>query len=162
MIYTIKQNHHYASRRPFIPYFKNELRFIVRFDDSAYYDPVITDYNHAYDVNKLYGFREGITGRNSARIGWNCIGGRIWLYPYVHIDGDILNHADAKAICEVKPYEDIECRIKCYPKNYLFQVGNTKVSTERGEGSWLKFIEHPFFGGHFPAQHDTKIKIVRY
>jgi hypothetical protein len=162
MIYTIKQNHHYASRRPFIPYFKKELRFVVRFDDSALYPPVITDYNHAYDINKLYGFMEGVTGRNSARIGWNCIEDKIYLYPYVHLDGMIYNQMNPEALCEVKPFEDVECRIKCIGDNYLFQAKNNRASTPREGRSFIRFIQHPYFGGSLPALHDIKIIIKRY
>lgn len=164
MIYTLKTNHHYADKRPFIPYFKKELRFVVRFDDSAFYPPVITDYDHSTDINKLYGFREGFSDANSARIGWNCMNEKLYLFPYAHVEGIIYNKTRIweNPLCEVKPYEDVDCRIKCMGGDYLFQAKNYQTTTPRGNGSWLKFICHPYHGGPLPAHHDTRIKIVRY
>ena len=57
------------------------MNFIAKFDNTAIYPAVITDYNHAYDMNKLYGFSEGFNNQyNSARIGWRWLNGELQLF----------------------------------------------------------------------------------
>jgi len=159
MNYIIKKGHHYASQRPFIPFFRDELKFTLRFDGSAIYDPVKTDYDHSYDVNKAYGFREGFTDRNSARIGWSYTDGCLLLYPYVHIEGMIWNKTNQIPICEAQINKEIECRIKCFKAEYFFDVNGVTKFAPRGHPCFLKFICHPYFGGTLTAPHDIKIVV---
>jgi hypothetical protein len=67
------------------------MNFVAKFDSTAIYPAVITDYNHAYDANKLWGFSEGFNNQyNSARIGWRWLNGQLQLLAYVYVKGTLL------------------------------------------------------------------------
>jgi hypothetical protein len=158
--YTIKAGDHYCDRSGLSLFTSDELRFSVIFNDTAIY--ANRNPSNQSDINKLFGFREGLSEDNSARMGWNWMGGAIWLYPYVHAGGVNFGAKDPAAICAVPIGQEIPCAIKCLSKSeYLFTVMDYQVKHLRGKGSWLKFLNYPYFGGDETAPHDVLIKIKR-
>jgi hypothetical protein len=141
------------------------MNFVAKFDSTAIYPAVITDYNHAYDVNKLYGFSEGISNQyNSARIGWRWLNGQLQLFAYVYVKGTLLRDPisyDPPFIKSVKIGSEINCSIAISGNKYIFTVDGVVVQTSRGttSGTYSGYQQYPYFGGTLTAPHLINIYI---
>jgi hypothetical protein len=141
------------------------MNFTVKFDNTAIYPAVITDYNHAYDVNKLYGFSEGLSNQyNSARIGWRWLDGQLQLFAYVYVKGTLLRDPvsyDPPFIKSVAIGSEINCSITLSGGNYIFNVDGVVVTTPRGtiSGKYSGYQQYPYFGGTLTAPHLVTINI---
>jgi hypothetical protein len=117
------------------------------------------------DINKLYGFREGVSTNNSARIGWNFKDGKLWLYPYVHSAGINYGSQDPKPLCSVEFGEQFKCSIRATAGSYFFTVdtkeGNYAATGPRDKRwwHWPRFLQFPYFGGDEVAPHDITVCI---
>src|SRR5205085_11605887 len=81
--FTIPAGGHYADKNFIKTVSLTEMNFMVRFDSSAVYQT--TDPDNQYDINKLYGFSDGMDHQlNSARIGWAWNKGALRLYAYIY------------------------------------------------------------------------------
>jgi hypothetical protein len=135
------------------------MNFVARFDSSAIYPAVITDYNHAYDVNKLYGFSEGLNNQyNSARIGWRWLNGELQLFAYVYVKGTLLRDPvsyDPPFIKSVAIGAEVNCSIAVSGSSYLFTVDGVVVKTARGTsaGKYQGYQQYPYYGGTLTAPH---------
>jgi hypothetical protein len=134
--YTIQTGAHYCDQNALTRVSGTSMNFVAKFDSSAIYPAVITDYNHAYDVNKLWGFSEGISNQyNSARIGWRWLNDELQLFAYVYVNGTLLRDLisyDPPFIKSVKIGSDINCRIAISGASYIFTVDGVVVQTVRG------------------------------
>jgi len=141
------------------------MNFVAKFDSTAIYPAVITDYNHAYDVNKLWGFSEGIDNQyNSARIGWRWLNGELQLFAYVHINGTLLRDPvsyDPPFIKSVQIGSEIICSIAISGNKYIFTVDGVVVQTPRGATGtkYSGYQQYPYFGGTLTAPHLINIYI---
>jgi len=141
------------------------MNFVAKFDSSAIYPAVITDYNHAYDVNKLWGFSEGINNQyNSARIGWRWLNDELQLFAYVYVNGTLLRDPisyDPPFIKSVVIGSEINCRIAIAGGSYIFTVDGVVVQTARGAtgGKYSGYQQYPYFGGNLTAPHLINIYI---
>ena len=163
--YTIQQGNHECDQRSIKSVSGTSMNFTVKFDSSAVYPAVITDYNHAYDVNKLWGFSEGINNQyNSARIGWRWLNDRLELFAYVYINGTLLRDPvsyDPPFIKTVSIGSEINCSIAVSGNDYLFTVDGMVVKTPRGTSSakYNGYQQYPYFGGTLTAPHLITIYI---
>jgi hypothetical protein len=141
------------------------MNFTAKFDNTAIYPAVITDYNHAYDVKKLYGFSEGLNNQyNSARIGWRWLDGQLQLFAYVYVKGTLLRDPisyDPPFIKSVAIGSEINCSIKISGGSYIFTVDGVVVTTARGttSGTYNGYQQYPYFGGTLTAPHLINIYI---
>jgi hypothetical protein len=132
------------------------MKFVARFDSSAIYQTI--DPVNQYDINKLYGFSEGLDHQyNSARIGWAWVEGALRLYAYVYNKGVRLS----QEICPVSIGTDINCSISLSGTTYLFNVNGNEVTLSRGSTTTTAsgYQLYPYFGGDEVAPHDILIKI---
>jgi hypothetical protein len=157
--YTIQEGAHYCDQSSTKSVSGTSMSFKARFDSTCIYPAIITDYNHAYDVNKLYGFSEGINNQyNSARIGWRWLNDELQLFAYVYVNGTLLRDAisyDPPFIKTVSIGQDISCNISLSGNNYIFTVDGVIVSTARGVNSfkYSGYQQYPYFGGTLAAPH---------
>ena len=141
------------------------MNFVAKFDSTALYPAVITDYNHAYDVNKLYGFSEGFNNQyNSARIGWRWLDGNLQLFAYVYAKGILLRDPisyNPPFIKSVEIGKEINCSIAISGGTYIFTVDGVTVTTPRGttSGKYSGYQQYPYFGGTLTAPHLINIYI---
>src|SRR5215470_454352 len=163
--YTIQQGAHYCDQSTINRVSGTSMIFVAKFDSTAIYPAVITDYNHAYDVNKLWGFSEGFNNQyNSARIGWRWLNGELQLFAYVHINGTLLRDPisyDPPFIKSVQIGSEINCSIAIAGSNYIFTVDGVVVQTPRGATStkYSGYQQYPYFGGTLTAPHLINIYI---
>lgn len=163
--YTIQQGAHYCDQNALRSVSGTSMNFVVKFDSTAIYPAVITDYNHAYDVNKLYGFSEGFNNQyNSARIGWRWLNGELQLFAYVYIKSVLLRDPisyDPPFIKSVAIGNEINCSIAISGGNYIFTVDGVVVKTGRGTTSlkYSGYQQYPYFGGTLTAPHLINIYI---
>lgn len=163
--YTIQAGAHECDQRAVKSVSGTSMNFTVKFDSTAIYPAVITDYNHAYDVNKLWGFSEGLSNQyNSARIGWRWLNDRLELLAYVYIRGTLLRDPvsyDPPLIKTVAIGSEVTCSIAVSGSNYIFTVDGTVVSTPRGTTSsrYSGYQQYPYFGGNLTAPHLINIFI---
>ncbi|MGE5520989.1 MAG: hypothetical protein ACM3VS_13745 [Candidatus Dadabacteria bacterium] len=156
--YTIQEGAHYCDQSTTRAVSGSAMNFKVRFDNSAIYPAVITDYNHAYDVNKLYGFSEGFSNQyNSARIGWRWLNNELQLLAYVYVNGSLLRDAQLECpfIKTVSIGQDITCSIAVSGNTYIFNVDGVVVTTPRGPrtNTYSGYQQFPYFGGTLTAPH---------
>lgn len=154
--YTIQQGSHNSDQVILRPVETAEMKFAVLFDNSAIYTSIVP--NNQYDINKLYGFSEGVDNQyNSARIGWNWYDNALHLYAYVYNKGVRL-YSEIKAVAIG---EEIPCSIKVAGNNYIFRVDNEQVKLSRGLNTPIAngYQQYPYFGGDEVAPHTITIKI---
>ena len=163
--YTIQKGAHYCDQTGLARVSGTSMNFVAKFDSTAIYPAVITDYNHAYDVNKLYGFSEGLSNQyNSARIGWRWLNGELQLFAYVYVKGTLLRDPisyDPPFIKSVKIGSEITCSIAVSGAKYIFTVDGVVVQTARGttSGTYSGYQQYPYFGGTLTAPHLINIYI---
>ncbi len=154
--YTIAAGEHYCDKTVIRPITITQMRFKVRFDNSAIYKSV--DPQNQYDINKLYGFTEGQNPHeNSARIGWSFNDAALRLYAYAYNSGQRL----WQEICAVSIGETINCAIKPDGNNYIFIVNDKQVILSRAlTGSTaVGYQLFPYFGGDETAPQKVSIFI---
>jgi hypothetical protein len=163
--YTIQEGAHYCDQNVLSSVSGISMNFVAKFDSTAIYPAVITDYNHAYDVNKLYGFSEGFNNQyNSARIGWRWLDGALQLFAYVYVKGTLLRDPvsyDPPFIKSVAIGSEINCSISISGGNYIFTVDGVVVTTPRGttSGKFSGYQQYPYYGGTLTAPHLINIYI---
>jgi hypothetical protein len=163
--YTIQQGAHYCDQNVVSAVSGTTMNFVAKFDSTAIYPAVITDYNHAYDVNKLWGFSEGFNNQyNSARIGWRWLNGELQLFAYVYVNGTLLRDPisyDPPFIKSVQIGSEINCSIAISGSGYIFTVDGIVVQTTRGAtGTKFRgYQQYPYFGGTLTAPHIINIFI---
>jgi hypothetical protein len=154
--FTIRQGQHYCDQNSLKSVRTSEMKFMVKFDNSAIYQTVIPE--NQYDINKLWGFSEGINNQyNSARIGWSWNNDALRLYGYVYANG--VRHY--QEITPVAIGSDITCSIKLAGSTYLFTVNGVSVSLPRGPSTAQAsgYQQYPYFGGDETAPHLITIMI---
>jgi hypothetical protein len=154
--FTIRQGQHYCDQNSLKSVRTSEMKFMVKFDNSAIYQTVTPE--NQYDINKLWGFTEGINNQyNSARIGWSWNNDALRLYGYVYANG-------VRYYQEITPVTigtDITCSIKLAGNTYLFTVNGISVSLPRGPSASQAsgYQQYPYFGGDETAPHLVTIMI---
>lgn len=154
--FTIRQGQHYCDQNSVKSVRTSEMKFMVKFDNSAIYQTVIPE--NQYDINKLWGFTEGISNQyNSARIGWSWNNDALRLYGYVYASG-VRYYQEITA---VTIGADITCSIKLTGNTYLFSVDGVSVSLPRGPSASQAsgYQQYPYFGGDETAPHLITIMI---
>jgi hypothetical protein len=163
--FTIKKGAHYCDQSALAHVSGTKMSFVAKFDSTVIYPAVITDYNHAYDVNKLWGFSEGLNNQyNSARIGWRWLNGQLQLFAYVYVKGTLLRDPvsyDPPFIKSVQIGSEVNCSIAVSGSKYIFTVDGVVVQTTRGatSGTYSGYQQYPYFGGNLTAPHLINIYI---
>lgn len=155
--YIIRKGEHYADNNSFQPVQYDQLKVIVKFNNTAVYQ-TSNPANQEY-INKLFGFADNNQQHHeySARIGWNWARNALRLYAYVYNNG----HLHFKEISHVDLDKEINYSIKIESNKYIFAVDNKtiemsrKSTTEKGSGYKL----YPYFGGDEAAPHEINIWI---
>lgn len=156
VLYTIEQGAHYCNSNSIKPVSLSEMNFKVKFDSSSVYITVIAA--NQKDVNKLYGFSEGIDHHvNSARIGWAWYKNALRLYAYTYCNGT----RDFKEITAVNIGAEVVCGIKVSGSEYIFSVDKTIVSMPRAIQAPVVsgYQLYPYFGGDETAPSRIQILI---
>ena len=163
--YTIQAGAHECDQRSLKSVSGTSMSFVAKFDSSAIYPAVVTDYNHAYDVNKLWGFSEGLNNQyNSARIGWRWLNAELQLFAYVYANGTLLRDPvsyDPPFIKSISIGSEVNCSISISGNNYIFTVDGVTVKTARGTSAtkYQGYQQYPYFGGSLTAPHLITIYI---
>lgn len=143
-----------------------EMKRTVRFDSSCYY--AFNDEDQ-YDINKLFGFSEGLHHQNSARFGWRCNPNKrsIEIHTYVYRDGVRVNvNGPLSLITEVPLNTTFYASIQCNKEFYIFRVVYGKFVSAMAIGRSDKaykfgYYLYPYFGGNKTAPHDMVLEISK-
>jgi hypothetical protein len=164
MIFKIKKNKHYSNcliyklKNIFNRF--NRASYIVTFNETAIYDDTTID---KHDVNKLFGFSNGLHHKNSNRFGWNCLDGKIHIYAYSYLNGDrIIDY-----ICNIGINNQYKFIISNKNNNAIFTVIDsesniTQVIQKTSNNSFLRYNLWPYFGGNKTAPKDIFIELIKY
>jgi hypothetical protein len=155
--YFIAKGGHSSDKNSYKPVTTSELKFVVKFDNSAIYQSLTTD--NQLDINKLYGFSDNNQDHHqfSARIGWRWYNNQLELFGYVYNNGTF----SYKYLTAVPLNQEINCSIKVQGSSYLLSANGVTISmvraatTEQGVGYQL----YPYFGGDEVAPHDINIQV---
>jgi hypothetical protein len=156
----IKKGKHYSSQIfRFIPFLKNKLCYDVCFTDTCLYD---LNNSNNYAINKLFGFSRGFHHKNSARIGWNCLNNKIYVYAYCYIQGKrVVKKIGNLDICEI-----YHMSIEDLGDKYIFIIydKNKYLSCEiqKEKTCSIGYRLFPYFGGVETAPHDIVILMNRF
>lgn len=166
MIYTIKKNRHYSGLHFNLNYNKKIMQREVVFSNNCKY---IFDDVDRFDINKLFGFSEGLHHKNSARFGWlyNPHNDMMELHAYVYADG--VRDLKDTFICAVNFSVSLNLLIEAKEDHYLFTViagsfRNT-YTKKMARGKATKkygYDLYPYFGGNKKAPHEMDISIHTY
>ena len=154
--YRIRAGQHYCDQNTIKSIRTTEMKFMARFDHTAQYQTI--DPVNQYDINKLYGFSEGIDHQyNSARIGWAWNDGALRLYAYAYINGVM----ESSEITTVAIGAENACSIKVSGSQYIFTVNGISKTLPRAKAtlSASGYQLYPYFGGDETAPHDIYIFI---
>lgn len=155
--YHIAKGQHYADKNPFTQLTTAEMKFIVKFDNSAIYQAV--DTNNQGDINKLYGFSDNNQDHhtNSARIGWRWYNNELQLFAYVYNNTIEVD----KMITAIPLNQEISCSIRVQGASYLFTVNGVQATLPRASVTKdaAGYQLYPYFGGDEPAPQDIHIAI---
>jgi hypothetical protein len=157
--YLIRQGQHYCDQNSLKLVRTSDMRFAVRFDSSAIYKT--TDSVNQYDINKLWGFSEGLNHQfHSARIGWRWSDSALRLFGYVYDSGQ--RYSQEIGIVELN--KNIECGIKLQGDKYAITADNKTVYLSRGPLDTVAngYQLYPYFGGDETAPQNIKIMIKEY
>ncbi len=155
--YRIAKGDHYCDRSTSTLFTGTQRRCKVLFDSSAVYQTV--NPGNQGDINKLYGFTEGINNHlNSARIGWNWRGNALRLYAYAYAAG--ARHYLEIATVEIG--QPVSLAIGIAGNEYHFWVNEQKVILPRAVTSTIAdgYLQYPYFGGDEVAPHLISIKLL--
>lgn len=157
MKYIIRKNKHYSFHFPSFTLSNKFKQYTIKFFKSCLYSFGNADDN---DVNKLVGYTFGMIPnphKNSFRLGWNCINGRISLFSYAYINSERI----IRYLCDLdtdKSYNVIiyviKNKIRVSIDDEVYYTG-IDVSGLPNFG-WKLF---PYFGGNNKAPHDILIEI---
>lgn len=135
----------------------SEMKFAVKFDNSAMYQNVIAD--NQLDINKLYGFSDNNQEHhiNSARIGWRWYNNQLQLFAYVYNN----SVQSSKLITSVPLNQEINCSIKVDGNIYTYSVNGTIVTMPRASttATAVGYQLYPYFGGDEVAPQDIHVWI---
>lgn len=160
MVYTIRSGNHYTQNRLPMPilFLRSMSRTIVLDASCTYQSGTI---ENQYDVNKLFGFSEGLFNddhQNSARIGWGYSDGALRLYAYVYCNGERL----VEEIAAIEQDAPVRATIDATEGVYIFTAGGNVVTLPRkGKGRVYGWRCFPYFGGDEPAPHTVRISLSR-
>jgi hypothetical protein len=155
--HLIIKGEHSSDKSPFKQVTVSEMKFLVRFNNTAVYQTL--DTNNQRDINKLYGFADNNQDHhtNSARIGWR------WYQDQLQLFGYIYNNTAVKyqLITAVPMDQDINCSIRVEPHTYIFTVNGTQTTMPRtaADPRAVGYQLYPYFGGDEVAPHDISIKV---
>jgi hypothetical protein len=156
--YFIQEGDHYSTPRKIEMFRGSELSFKVKFVGDVSYDLQDLD---QYDVNKLYGTSDcGDTHhKNSARIGWRWLNGKIELLAYTYVNGSfqfekIGDTAGNKIV-------NLSIALSSDKAQYIFKMDHLTRTMPRGCSSdYIKGLKlYPYFGGNKAAPKKFHIQI---
>ncbi len=156
ILYTILKGQHSSDKSVFKPVVVSRMNFVAKFDNSAIYTTVIPV--NQYDINKLYGFSEGINHQyNSARIGWAYNDGALRLYGYAYNKGV----RESIEITTVTIGTEISCSISLSGYSYIFTVNGVSQKLARANSTTTAsgYQLYPYFGGDEVAPQNIYISI---
>ena len=155
--HNILAGNHSTDKIGYRPVNTTEMKFVVRFDNSAIYQTI--DAANQADINKLYGFSDNNQDHhvNSARIGWRWYNNQLQLLAYVYnnsIQSD-------RMIVSVPLNQDVNASIKVESSTYIFNVNGTIVTMPRTSVTpkAVGYQLYPYFGGDEVAPQNIKIWI---
>jgi hypothetical protein len=158
--FVIKQGNHSSGWAVGLT-FGSEVRFTATFDMSCLYSTTDWDPRDRLDINKLYGFTNGVTENDSARFGWRCMDGEtIELLAYIHDAGPFIPGSET-FLGKVLPGEKFSGRIRNIGKQYIFNFNDgPDVKIDKSTSpAWIKIMMKFYFGGNNPAPHDMFVTI---
>lgn len=155
--YTIRQGQHSSDQSKYVTTSYSELKFIVRFDSTAIYQPKIA--GNQFDINKLYGFSDNNADHQqfSARFGWRWSGNALRMFAYDYNYGI----RDSAQLGVINIGVEYNCSIKVTSNKYIFSLNSFVDSLDRRSTTPLAvgYKLYPYFGDDETAPHDIHIWI---
>lgn len=163
MIFTTKQGQHYSDQLLYkianCINNTNRLAFVVTFTNSCAYTLPKEDQE---DINKLFGFSNGLHHKNSARFGWCYLNGKIQLWAYFYNNGQ-RKHTYITSLEFNKPYQ---LYLTAHDDHYEFMVDDdytavALIKVPKTTANQLGYRLWPYFGGNNASPQDIKIHLTR-
>ena len=158
--YTVKAGKH-SSNMPKMVIQDSSIEFFFKVDASWYYN--IPD--EINGISKIAGIAIGDHHKNSARLGFICTEGVLWLYTYCYVDGvsPQQNPMYKSRIKILLPGEVYRVRIHYnsrYRKYNFFLNNEPMWSVDAGDAGGIKTVLTPYIGGTYTLPHDVKFELL--
>ena len=176
MKYIVPKGKHYSRLKRWLPFTfpkvflhagYHVMTCEIVITDSMFYDDSTLGSDNK-DVNKIIGFGRGYHMNSSARLGFNCIDGKLHFYAYTHDDGkhssmelllpNEFNVGDKLFLMITDDYD----RIHYYLGNDDDSVEVIHLKTKRfkkDSSKWSYYLK-PYIGGNMPAVQDINFEII--
>jgi hypothetical protein len=124
--------------------------------------------NDDYDINKLFGFSTTwFHQRQSARVGWRCVGNKFEIVTYSYNNGKRENK-ETDVLGVVEPGEMFYCTIEDTEKEYIYTFNKgfdnkvvTKKDKKKKDWFFFHYLLFPYFGGNKVAPHKMNIFVEK-
>ncbi len=150
--YVIEKDNHSSGFG--IGFLGNDVRFTASLDSTCLYDVSKWEDKDKKDINKLYGFTNGLSDKHSARFGWRCIDNSYFeIVTYIHDGGDFIPGSEV-VLGKAYPGVEFKCRLRNIGKLYIFNFNNVEEKISKTTNpSWIRLQLKFYFGGNNPAPH---------
>ena len=133
---------------------RTSMSFNVKFDSNCLVLPGRDDCDG--DTNKLFGFSYGLHQKNSIRVGWRPVNGRIRLVAYMYENGKLtmkgFGWANVNEFCSISIKHDPDIG------RVIFDADNQIYATYwNGCAPSIGYNLKPYYGGNCPAPVDMTI-----
>lgn len=159
--YIIRKGRHRCRHGMRLYYGKVHGKYLFNFDKTCLYEKRNEDDS---DLNKLLGWSYGWHQKNSIRIGWRSLAGKIELFFYMYNNGHRLLgkltevKADRWYKIKIEVLEEYNCvafTLRTADGGLICKTSETFVIPRFVMGYKL----YPYFGGNNMAPRDMKIKL---
>ncbi len=150
---VIKKGNHYSSGFSISSFHsgRTSMQYRVTFDPYTLVLPGSIDCDT--DTNKLFGWSYGLHQRNSIRVGWRSVQGRIRLTAYLYEYG--VRRIVSIGWAEVNTPIDISISYEPTSRMLTFTAGKfTYMTLWKGSSPSYGYNLKPYFGGNCTAPAD--------
>ena len=162
--YTVKAGTHESNMTPRFTENEDLVRFSFKVDSSWYYNIP----NEQNGISKITGISFGNVHENSARLGYICIDGKIWICGYCYVNGvsPQENENYKSRLFEAKDGYLYTCTIyrNDKDKEYIFNITCGALTytwkCPCGKDKMVGAINTPYIGGDFTLDHDVKFNLM--
>lgn len=162
MIFTIKNGSHYSNQFWYkllnFFNFKSNLTYEVIFNVTSIYKFPNVDQQ---DINKLFGYSNGMHHNNSSRFGWNYDGQDLILWAYYYNSGQL----KYKQLTKIEFGETYQLSIynENSACNFIVRKNNKLAVTliVDSNSNSIGYKLWPYFGGNNVDPHDITIEMSK-
>lgn len=150
MTFRIKKDKHTSTNRCIRFVKGGQINFDIFVNPQWVYNENAPGFQSGW--NKLIGISDGLNRhKNSVRIGWRSIGGKIFMCSYCYVNGERI----ISEMAEV-PFGWNSGSVIITDSAYKVLINNQVLEVTKSGSSAFLLMMYPYFGGNSTAPHDME------